>query len=311
MKDCSIDERLELAFKEKAKCLVCEHDDSRILGIRGNREYNGADPMASPHLCTQVVECRNCGFIYTDPQIKGVEFLEVEHYNRPEEYQSDDSQGLLQMYKHRINFIKTFKPIGTLLDVGAGKGYFVKVAAESGFRASGIEPSPRFCEFAESHLNLKIFNGYVKTTGELKGKQFDVITMHHVLEHIEEPHDLLEALKEFLNDDGVIYIEVPNTKSLTSKIIDAYFRFKGLEWSSRLSPLHPPFHKYGYNLKSLRYLIKKHNYKVVSSNTFSAFSREFSAEPQTNILLRATRRLVVSIVDMIGNRDMLALVIKK
>jgi 2-polyprenyl-3-methyl-5-hydroxy-6-metoxy-1,4-benzoquinol methylase len=256
-----------------------------------------------------VVECQNCGFIYTNPQIKGIEFLENEYYNNPEEYQSDKTQNIAEMYTHRVNFIKNFKPKGLLLDVGAGKGDFISVAERNGFAAIGVEPSPRFCEFAKKYYKVKIFNGLLETCDDLKGKKFDVITLHHVFEHIEKPHELLENLKVFLNENGIIYIEVPNTQSLTSKIIDLYFRLNKKNWSCRLSPLHPPFHKYGYNHKSLNFILNFHGYKILQTKTFSAFSRGFGKNSQNIGLLNFVRNIVITIVDLLGNRDMLAFVV--
>ena len=146
-----MDKRLELAYTKISECLVCFQRNSRTLGIRGNREYTGANPNAFPHLHTQVVECRNCGFIYTDPQIFGVEFLEEEYYNQPDGYQVNSDDALNEMYTERIRFIRKFKTSGELLDIGAGKGYFVRVAKLSGFTAVGIEPSPKICDFAKKN----------------------------------------------------------------------------------------------------------------------------------------------------------------
>jgi SAM-dependent methyltransferase len=306
-----MDNRLKKAFKTEVDCLVCGQANAKVLGVRGNREYTGADAQAEPHLFTNVVECRNCGFIYTNPQINGIEFLEAEHYNNPETYQSDAGENVAQMYLHRVAFIKNFVPQGSLLDVGAGKGEFVAAAAENGFQAVGVEPSPRFCQFAEEHFNATVYNGLLETCAELKGRKFDVITLHHVFEHVENPHELLENLKDFLNRDGIVYLEVPNTQSATTKLIDFYFRFRGRNWSCRLSPLHPPFHKYGYNIQSLNFILKKHGYKTIKSATFSAFSRGFSRNLQTASLRNYAFKSAVRTFDLLGNRDMLAVVAKK
>jgi SAM-dependent methyltransferase len=303
--------RLEKAFKTEVNCLVCGQSDKKILGLRGNREYTGADPQAEPHLFTNVVECRNCGFIYTNPQINGVEFLEAEHYNNPENYQSDAGENIAEMYLHRLGFIKNFVSAGTLLDVGAGKGEFVAAAGENGFQAVGVEPSPRFCEFAKEQFGAIVYNGLLETCAELKNQKFDAVTLHHVFEHVENPHELLENLKDFLTEDGIVYIEVPNTQSMTLKLIDVYFRLRGKNWSGRLSPLHPPFHKYGYNQKSLSFILKKHGYKILKVATFSAFSRSFNKNLQTAGLRNYAFKSAVTTFDLLGNRDMLAFVVKK
>ena len=43
-----------------------------------------------------------------------------------------------------------------------------------------------------------------------KDKKYDLITLIHVLEHIEEPKKILLDLKKCLKKNGILYIEVPN-----------------------------------------------------------------------------------------------------
>lgn len=306
-----MDERFKKAFKEKADCLLCGKSDAVILGIRGNREYRGADLSLEPHLFTNVVRCKNCDFIYTNPEIKGVEFLEREHYNNPEEYQADNSNQVVEMFEHRVNYLRKFKDKGNLLDVGAGKGEFVFVAERNGFNAIGIEPSQRFCEFAEKTYNVKVYQGFLADCEELKTKKFDVITLHHVLEHIENPSELLLQISKYLQSDGIIYIEVPNTDSIAVKLIDFYFRLQGKNWSCRLSPLHPPFHKYGYTPKSLEYLLKKCEFKIKRMETFSLLSRSSKNFIAGKGAAGLIKNLGINFLDAFGNRDMLTFVVKK
>lgn len=41
-------------------------------------------------------------------------------------------------------------------------------------------------------------------------KEFDVITMSHVLEHVINPGLILSSLKNNLSSDGILFVEVPN-----------------------------------------------------------------------------------------------------
>jgi SAM-dependent methyltransferase len=306
-----MDNRLEEAYKKEIACLICEKSDAKILGVRGNREYSGADLNTEPHLFTNVVQCRNCGFIYTNPEIRGVEFLEREHYNNPETYQNENSDNILEMFEHRISYLKKFKATGRLLDVGAGKGDFVYVAKKNGYDSVGVEPSPKFSEFAANTYKVAVYQGFLAEQVELENQKFDLITMHHVLEHIDKPKEILQQLPNYLNKNGIVYIEVPNTDSFTVKLIDIYFRLRGKNWSSRLSPLHPPFHKYGYTPKSLRTLLENSGYKIEKMETFSIFSRSFRNKESGNIVIRTFKRLAIKCLDSLGNRDMLTFVVSK
>ena len=49
----------------------------------------------------------------------------------------------------------------------------------------------------------------------------DVIAMFHVLEHLEDPVEVLEECRSVLADDGRLFIEVPNGSSRVAKSLDS------------------------------------------------------------------------------------------
>lgn len=293
------------------KCIICHSDNSSNLGIRGTREYNGADQNAEPHIVTNVVKCNNCGFIYTNPLILGLEHLEKNHYNDTDAYKTSEIPNVSEMFQRRVEAIKKYKKQGILLDVGAGKGEFLGEAQKAGFTCVGAEPSPNFCEHIKNTYGAEIHCGYLGEIESLKKKQFDVISMLHVLEHVENPHDLMQVIKSNLNDDGILFVEVPNTDSVFLKIIDFYYKLKGLGWSSRLSPFHPPFHKFGYNKDSLTFLFKKHGFKILEINTWSGRDRGFEKREGQKSFELKLRDLAMNMVDALGNREIIYAIVRK
>lgn len=292
------------------KCLLCGQDKTEIMGIRGNREYSGADPSAIPHIKTNVVRCTNCGFIYTNPLIVGIEHLEQNHYNDNAQYVAITEGNTDEVFAKRVSIIKKIKSSGKLLDVGAGKGEFLSEAKKAGFECTGAEPSPNFCDYAQKNYGVEMHCGYLGQIDKLKERKFDVITMLHVLEHVENPNELVPALKQNMTDDGILFIEVPNTNSFFVQVIDLYYKVKGLGWSSRLSPLHPPFHKFGYSAASLTYLFKKHNYRILEIKTLHG-DRGFTKRKGQNILELYFRQIVTGLVDLLGNRENIYIVVAK
>jgi 2-polyprenyl-3-methyl-5-hydroxy-6-metoxy-1,4-benzoquinol methylase len=51
----------------------------------------------------------------------------------------------------------------------------------------------------------------------IPSRSYDTIIMSHVLEHIEYPVEVLSKVKEWVSDDGVVIISVPNAQSLHRK----------------------------------------------------------------------------------------------
>ncbi|MDP2686887.1 MAG: class I SAM-dependent methyltransferase [Aequorivita sp.] len=102
--------------------------------------------------------------------------------------------------------------VGTLLDIGAGTGDFLKVAKEKGWQVYGMEPNKNAMKLAsEKGIELK------STLNDFDGKQFDVITLWHVLEHIPNLNETILKLSNLVKPNGTLIIAVPNFKSFDAK----------------------------------------------------------------------------------------------
>ena len=53
---------------------------------------------------------------------------------------------------------------------------------------------------------------FLKNLSKLNSKKFDLISFNKVLEHVKNPIMLLKSSKRFLNENGIVYIEVPILK---------------------------------------------------------------------------------------------------
>lgn len=94
----------------------------------------------------------------------------------------------------------------SILEVGCGKGLFLKLLKERGFDVVGVDPSytgddPTIVrDFYSPSLNLRA----------------DSIVLRHVLEHIPDPVAFLDMLRT-ANGGGLIYIEVPCLEWIAEK----------------------------------------------------------------------------------------------
>ena len=298
-------------YKDNSICLVCGSRLQDVLGIRGNREYIGADPVALPHVYTNVVKCGKCGFIFCNPTIRGLEYLEHNHYNNPEVYSAYLMDNVYSVYRIGEALIRKTKPSGKLLDIGAGKGEFVSLAQNIGFKAKGIEPSPRFCEYAWEKYGVQVVQGYLGEGDNLKGERFDIITLFHVLEHVLFPQNLLANILQYLEEDGFVYIEVPNADATLLKIADLVFRMNGKKWTSRLSPLHAPYHSLGYSPKSLKFLLEHNGFELMYFGTFSGKVRGYETKGRRSRFLTLARDIVMNIVNLLPNRELISVIAKK
>ncbi|WP_310994282.1 class I SAM-dependent methyltransferase [Aequorivita marina] len=108
--------------------------------------------------------------------------------------------------------------VGTLLDVGAGTGEFLKVAKDKGWQVYGMEPNENASKLAsEKGIELESKLDY------FQGQQFDVISLWHVLEHIPNLDETISKLSDLVKPNGSLIIAVPNFKSYDAKYYNEFW----------------------------------------------------------------------------------------
>ncbi|MGY8943720.1 MAG: class I SAM-dependent methyltransferase, partial [Flavobacteriales bacterium] len=111
--------------------------------------------------------------------------------------------------KQKLILLNSFKSSSkSVLDFGAGTGDFLKICKNNNWQVLGIEPS------AEARENAVKKGIYLKENLlDVTNQKFDVITLWHVLEHVENLKNTIKVLKSLLQPEGRIVVAVPNYKS--------------------------------------------------------------------------------------------------
>jgi len=97
-----------------------------------------------------------------------------------------------------------------LLDVGIREGAFLELLKEIGYtNLYGIDIYERSIDIAKG----KNINCEIADVQELNlNRKFDTIIMSHVLEHCPDPVKVLNNIHSHLNEQGILFIEVPIEK---------------------------------------------------------------------------------------------------
>jgi 2-polyprenyl-3-methyl-5-hydroxy-6-metoxy-1,4-benzoquinol methylase len=115
--------------------------------------------------------------------------------------------------KRKLNLINSFKTSSkNILDVGAGTGDFLKICRNNSWNVYGTEPS-----LGARNIAAKKAVILQEDLSKIKNQKFDVITLWHVLEHVEDLQDYISKLNHLLSEEGRLLIAVPNFKSDDSK----------------------------------------------------------------------------------------------
>jgi SAM-dependent methyltransferase len=181
-------------------------------------------------------QCGTCRHIFQNPRLTpaGLDFYYRDCYDGLGQEQAEklfNAAG--RSYRGRADMLKRFTTPGAWLDVGAGHGHFCRLAREiwpdttfDGLdQSAGIEEAER-----RGWIDHGYRGEFVARAGELAG-QYDVVSMHHYLEHTREPFDELDAAAKVLPAGSYLLIELPDPESSFGCIL-------GRWWLPWLQPQH-------------------------------------------------------------------------
>lgn len=211
-------------------------------------------PSSEPELGPRRFELRRCERCGTAVTVGGAEFEahDAGAYGggTPRLYRL--ARPILERFdRRRLSFATALAPPpGRLLDAGAGRGRFVRAAARGGYEAFGIEPSQRGSAAARS-IGADVRRATLEDA-EIAAGSLDVVTLWHVIEHLEDPGRALDRIHGWLRPGGGLLVGTPNLSSWQARV-------GGERWYH----LDLPRHRVHFTAAGLHILLRDHGFDVV------------------------------------------------
>lgn len=245
---------------EHVKCGLCGADDSVVRFPSTMTQENGRPADPEHFRCTtlsygqhyRIVQCRQCGLVYTDPR-RPANAIWVDYENVVDERYLDEREGRIATFRRNIRSLEDLIPSHNgrrLLDVGAHVGVFVEVAQERGWDAWGLEPS-RWAVEAGRERGLNMIQGGLRHA-ELDSASYDAVTMWDVVEHLLDPLSDIREAARVLKPGGVLLMH-------TIDIDSPFARLMGKRW-----PWLVEMHNYFFSPRTLGAMVEKAGLRVDS-----------------------------------------------
>ena len=222
-----------------------------------------------------IYSCDNCGLLFTVPRpcpdVIGKYYQSEEYFSHQE-----NKKGFVpRIYE----FVKSFNiknkvsiaidglPKGRLLDIGCGVGDFLFHVKQKEWDIVGIEPSEQARTIAENRLNIKLLSP--EESVKLQDSSFDLITLWHVLEHIDDLKFQTKEITRLLKPGGRLVIALPNFQSFDCQ----YFKQFWAAWDV-------PRHLNHFSPKTLQNIFKSLGFTYHGSKklVWDAFYISFLSE---------------------------------
>jgi SAM-dependent methyltransferase len=241
------------------RCNMCKSGPKYqvLMGRRLDRPQ-GLRPSRKPGIAVSVFRCRVCSLMYPDP-MPIPENIEQHYDIEPGDYWHEayfkiDPGYLGDQIKRFTSLTGRLPQESTALDIGAGIGKGMKALGQAGFGTYGIEPSPSFRSAAIERMGIS--NERLALTSlenaDFPQGSFDFINFAAVLEHLTDPAEALRKAVGWLTPGGLMYVEVPSSAFLLTRLVRLYYRLTGTDYVINTSPLHPPYHLYEFGVESFR-----------------------------------------------------------
>jgi 2-polyprenyl-3-methyl-5-hydroxy-6-metoxy-1,4-benzoquinol methylase len=206
----------------------------------------------------RIEACEACGHLFQNPRLTpaGLDFYYRDVYDGVGEDSAEIAfAASKRSYEGRAGLVADTVEPRRWLDVGAGHGHFCLYAQSLWPKATfdGIDIGDGIDLAQERGWVRRGWRGaFPALAGELAGS-YDVVSMHHYLEHTREPAAELDAAAEVLEPGGHLLIELPDASSWMGRRLGRY-------WLPWLQPQHQHF----LSVERLESMLRERGFTVVA-----------------------------------------------
>ncbi len=207
----------------------------------------------------KIVCCMTCGLVYAVPKAPIQEITRDYVEMEDPEYLAEE-KGRRRQSGVILSRITKYKKRGRLLDVGCGPGFFLDEAKRQGWEVAGVDLSLWAKKYAKEKFGIVVSQGTLAQCA-FPERSFDVVVMNDVIEHVEDPQEMLREARRILKNDGVLYLSTPDIDSILSRLLRAKW------WGIN------KYHLFYFSKKSLERMFARVGFKAAR---YSSYPRVFS-----------------------------------
>lgn len=174
-----------------------------------------------------------------------------QEYEKPDYIYKSEVKTFFDAIDQKLSHLKIERP--RFLDIGCSIGTALAEAQSRGYEAEGIEISPKAAEIARTCTQCKVYDIDIFSKDFNSLINYDVIYLNHTLEHFPNPQLCLERISQKLNENGLIWINIP-TLSILRKYLSLFKRYHCLALGEHFS---------WFNSSSMEALAHKTNLKMI------------------------------------------------
>ena len=235
---------------EDAGCALCSSTEYRPVLVGQDRLHGGPGRF-------QVVACRRCGLMRTNPRptFATIGLYYPQDYEPYIETASEDRHRRRHAVSRIVSSLDTAIPLlapGRLLEIGSASGNYLVAMQRAGWHVTGVEFDPTAAATAARTTGADVRVGGVLDT-DFPPASFDLVCGWMVFEHLHDPVSAFARVFEWLTPGGWLAFSVPDAGNWQLRTFgDAWFA------------LQLPTHLYHFTKTTIRRVLSSRGYEAIS-----------------------------------------------
>lgn len=240
-------------------CRVCNKSTNEVvidLGDQYLSDFRNDDKKPNKYPL-ELIRCPKCHFIQLRESAPFSEMY-TENYGFKSGVNDTIKADLKNIVEQALSYLPDPERVDygdsqserEVLDIGSNDGTLLSYYPKHFYKV-GFDPITKLCAQAKQHASLIVNDFFSKKTAK-KFRKFDAITAISMFYDVEDPNDLVAAMKSLLKHDGVLIIQ--QNYILATLVNNAY---------DNICHEHIGYH----SLLSMEYLLKRHDLEVVDVST--------------------------------------------
>jgi SAM-dependent methyltransferase len=203
--------------------------------------------------------CAGCGLVYVSPRPDRDEISNLYAHDQSQVpadvYISESAVSRLRA-QNALKLLRRHLRGGSLLEIGAGGGYFLEAARGAGFDPYGIELNTVQADYIRNHLSIPCSTDEFGP-GVYPDRTFDIVCHYNVLSHLYDPIEEFRKIHDRLSTKGVLFFETGNFADIDTKyhqLIDNY---------------QYPEHLFFFGERSIELLLQQTGFELLETKGYS------------------------------------------
>lgn len=204
-------------------------------------------------------KCPQCGLIYVSPRPTFSQILNLYTDDKVSIY----AEAIIPNYyakrlhaKHTLKIIRKYEKSGSMLEIGAGAGYFLDEARKEGFEVYGNELNRIQADFINNILRIPCEDSMLNESS-FQGKKFNLIYHCNVLSHFHDPIAEFKKIHDRLSENGILVFETGNLGDVKKKYYKVFTKFDC------------PDHLFFFSKESIKKLVELTGFEIIRIYRYS------------------------------------------